>query len=108
MNRVEFWFEFASTYSYPAALRVETPEPVNLGSGVEISIRDLAQTVAELTGFTGEIVWDATKPNGQPRRQLDVSRAEELFGFRARTDFRDGLERTIAWYRAHAPVHAGA
>ncbi len=77
-------------------------EPVNLGSGTEIAIRDLAELIAELTGFSGEIVWDETKPNGQPRRLLDVTRAERLFGFRARKDFREGLERTIAWYRSHA------
>jgi GDP-L-fucose synthase len=89
-----------------AAEHYDDPEPVNLGSGEEIAIRDLAGLVAELTGFSGEIVWDTSKPNGQPRRRLDVSRAEERFGFRARTPFREGLERTIAWYRAHAPVHA--
>ena len=76
-------------------------EPVNLGSGLEISIRELAELVAELTGFEGEIVWDESKPNGQPRRQLDVSKAERLFGFRARTPLRDGLQRTIAWYRSN-------
>ena len=107
-TREFLYVEDAAEGIWLAAQRYDEPEPVNLGSGVEISIRDLAQTVAELTGFSGEIVWDATKPNGQPRRQLDVSRAEELFGFRAKTGFRDGLERTIAWYRAHAPVHAGA
>jgi GDP-L-fucose synthase len=105
-TREFLYVEDAAEGIWLAAQRYDEPEPVNLGSGVEISIRDLARTVAELTGFSGEIVWDATKPNGQPRRQLDVSRAEELFGFRARTGFRDGLERTIAWYRAHAPVHA--
>jgi GDP-L-fucose synthase len=107
-TREFLYVEDAAEGIWLAAQRYDEPEPVNLGSGVEISIRDLAQTVAELTGFTGEIVWDATKPNGQPRRQLDVSRAEKLFGFRATTGFRDGLERTIAWYRAHAPVHASA
>ena len=107
-TREFLYVEDAAEGIWLAAQRYDEPEPVNLGSGVEISIRDLAQTVAELTGFSGEIVWDATKPNGQPRRQLDVSRAEELFGFRAKTGFRDGLERTIAWYRAHTPVHAGA
>jgi GDP-L-fucose synthase len=81
-------------------------EPVNLGSGEEISIRDLAKLVAELTGFEGEIGWDDSKPNGQPRRRLETSRAEALFGFRARTALRDGLERTIAWYRAEARAHA--
>ena len=92
-----------------AAQRYDGAEPVNVGSGEEIEIRSLAELVAELTGFGGEIVWDTTKPNGQPRRRLDVSRAEELFGFRARTTLRDGLERTIAWYRAAAaePLHSG-
>jgi GDP-L-fucose synthase len=77
-------------------------EPVNLGSGQEISIRALAELVAELTGFDGSIEWDTAQPNGQPRRQLDVSRAREDFGFEARTPLRDGLERTIAWYRERA------
>ena len=82
-----------------AAQRYDGAEPVNLGSGEEIAIRDLAALIAELTGFEGEIVWDTTRPNGQPRRRLDVTRAEELFGFRAHTPLREGLERTIAWYR---------
>ena len=88
-----------------AAERYDGAEPVNLGSGVEIAIRDLVELVAELSGFEGEVVWDESKPNGQPRRRLDVTRAEELFGFRAQTDFREGLERTIAWYRENAPAH---
>jgi GDP-L-fucose synthase len=89
-----------------AAERYDDPEPVNLGSGVEISIRDLAGLVADLTGFEGEIHWDTAKPNGQPRRLLDTTKAAELFGFRAHTSLRAGLERTIAWYREHtsAPV----
>ncbi|HYV05988.1 MAG TPA: GDP-L-fucose synthase [Blastocatellia bacterium] len=74
-------------------------DPVNLGSGYEISIRDLVQVISDETGFAGEIVWDTAKPDGQPRRVLDVSRARELFGFQARTDFREGLRRTIEWYR---------
>ena len=82
-----------------AAEKYNGREPVNLGSGREISIRDLVHLIAKESGFTGEIVWDATKPDGQPRRFLDVSRAAELFGFRARTDFADGLRRTIEWYR---------
>jgi GDP-L-fucose synthase len=90
-----------------AAERYDGAEPVNLGTGVETSIRELAETIADLTGFEGEIVWDTSMPNGQPRRSLDASKAERLFGFRARTPLRDGLERTIAWYRAHAPAHAG-
>jgi GDP-L-fucose synthase len=81
-----------------AAQRYDGAEPVNLGSGEEISIRDLAGLVAELAGFDGEIAWDASKPGGQPRRSLDVSRAARLFGFRARTPLHVGIERTIAWY----------
>jgi GDP-L-fucose synthase len=80
--------------------RYDAPEPVNLGTGDEISIRDLAILVAELTGYEGEIVWDTSKPNGQPRRRLDTSLAATRFGFRASTSLRDGLERTIAWYRS--------
>jgi GDP-L-fucose synthase len=82
-----------------AAERYDGPRPVNLGTGKEISIRELAELVAELTGFEGEIRWDTAMPNGQPRRSLDASRAKELFGFEARTPLREGLERTIAWYR---------
>jgi GDP-L-fucose synthase len=84
-----------------AAERYDEPEPVNLGTGQEISIRELAELIGELTGFEGEIVWDTEKPNGQPRRQLDVSRARELFGFEARTSLREGLQRTVAWYRGN-------
>jgi GDP-L-fucose synthase len=82
-----------------AAASYDGADPVNLGTGVETSIRELAELIAELTGFEGELVWDTSMPNGQPRRQLDASRAEQLFGFRARTPLRDGLARTIAWYR---------
>ena len=89
-----------------AAERYDGDEPVNLGTGVETSIRELAETIGDVTGFEGEIVWDSSMPNGQPRRRLDASRAEELFGFRARTSLREGIERTVAWYRAAAPAHA--
>jgi GDP-L-fucose synthase len=81
-----------------AAERYNDPDPVNLGSGMEISIRDLAGHIAEATGFTGRFRFDPTKPNGQPRRQLDVSRAAERFGFRASTPFPVGLRETVAWY----------
>ena len=81
-----------------AAERYDGDEPVNLGSGREIRIRDLAETIARLTGFQGKIVWDSSKPNGQPRRALDISRAEALFGFRARVPFEEGLKQTIQWY----------
>jgi len=83
-----------------AAEAYEGREPVNLGSGMEISIRELAGLIARETGFDGPVVWDDTKPDGQPRRALDVTRAERLFGFRARTEFMEGLRHTIEWYRA--------
>ncbi len=89
-----------------AAQRYDGPEPVNLGTGAEISIRELAALIAELTGFAGEIRWDTSKPNGQPRRQLDTSRAAERFGFQARVPLRDGIERTVAWYRAATSAYA--
>ena len=82
-----------------AAERYNRSEPVNLGSGMEIRIKDLAEMIARLTDFQGEIVWDTTKPNGQPRRALDVSRAKEYFGFKAKMPFEEGLHRTIAWFR---------
>jgi GDP-L-fucose synthase len=80
--------------------RYDDPEPVNLGSGMEISIRDLVELIAELTGFEGDLRFDPTKPDGQPRRQLDTTRARERFGWQAQTDFRTGLRATIDWYRA--------
>ena len=83
-----------------AAERYDASEPVNLGSAFEISIKDLVQTIAAVTGFTGRIVWETSKPNGQPRRKLDTSRAEQAFGFRSRTSFAEGLRRTVDWYRA--------
>jgi len=76
-------------------------EPVNVGSGAEISIKELVELIAELTGFKGQVIWDTTKPDGQPRRSLDTTRAEQAFRFRAQTNFREGLQRTIAWYREH-------
>jgi GDP-L-fucose synthase len=82
-----------------ASERYNGSEPVNLGSGYEISIKDLAGIIARLTGFEGNLVWDTSKPNGQPRRGLDVTRAEKYFGFRAKMDFEEGLHRTIDWYR---------
>jgi GDP-L-fucose synthase len=82
-----------------AAERYDASEPVNLGSGFEISIRDLLTTIARHTGFDGRIEWDTTKPNGQPRRALNTDRAHERFGFRATTGFDEGLRRTVEWYR---------
>ena len=81
-----------------ASERYNKSEPVNLGSAFEISIKDLTETVARQTGFKGEIRWDKTKPNGQPRRKLDTSRAEKEFGFRSKTTFEEGLRETVRWY----------
>jgi len=111
-KRVELWGDGSPTREFLfvddcveaiwlAAQSYESGEPVNLGSGEEISIRELAELIAEITRFKGELVWDSSKPGGQPRRRLDVSRAEELFSFRARTSLREGLERTAAWYSEH-------
>lgn len=83
-----------------AAENYNSPEPVNLGSAFEISIKDLVEIIADEVGFEGELRWDITKPNGQPRRKLDVSRAEQEFGFISQTDFREGLRETINWYKA--------
>jgi GDP-L-fucose synthase len=82
-----------------ATERYDEPEPVNIGAGFEISIKELVELIADLTGFQGRIVWDTNKPNGQPRRCLDTTRAWEAFGFQAKADFREGLRRTIEWYR---------
>jgi GDP-L-fucose synthase len=83
-----------------AAEKYDDSEPVNLGAGFEISILDLVHLIARTTGFTGRIEWDATKPDGQPRRSLDTTRAERSFGFKARTSFEEGLRRTVDWYVA--------
>lgn len=82
-----------------AAERYNKPEPVNLGAGFEISIKDLAELIVRLTGFKGKISWDTTKPDGQPRRCLDTTKAEREFGFKAKTEFEEGLKRTIKWYK---------
>jgi GDP-L-fucose synthase len=82
------------------------PEPINLGVGREITIRDLVALIVRRARFEGEVRWDATKPDGQPRRALDTSRAEREFGFRARTSFEDGLRATIDWYERSRPVTA--
>jgi GDP-L-fucose synthase len=91
-----------------AAERYDGAEPVNLGTGVETSIRETAELVAEAVGFEGRVVWDTSMPNGQPRRSLDASRAKNLFGFEARTPLREGLGKTVAWYREQAATHAPA
>ena len=84
----------------------DKPEPVNIGAGFEISIRELVGLIVDLTGFRGRIVWDASKPDGQPRRMLDTTRAFREFGFRAATDFREGLKKTIEWYRGRENAEA--
>lgn len=89
-----------------ATERYEKAEPVNIGAGFEIAIKDLVHTIARLTGFEGEIIWDASKPDGQPRRCLDTSRAEREFGFKAKTGFEEGLRKTIDWYRSSSPKTA--
>ena len=91
----------AATRSY------DDPEPVNLGAATEITIRELTETIARLTGFEGRLVWDPTKPDGQPRRMLDTSRARERFGFEATTSLEQGLRRTIDWYRSEGPGAGG-
>ena len=91
-----------------ATLRYDGPEPVNIGAGSEISIRELTEMIVRLTGFEGELAWDTSKPDGQPRRSIDTTRAREWFGFQASTPLEEGLERTIAWYRAHAGDGEGA
>nr|WP_075063274.1 GDP-L-fucose synthase [Ornatilinea apprima] len=96
----EFLFvEDAAEGILMATEKYNESDPVNLGSGYEISIKDLAEMIAAKVGFEGQLVWDTTKPNGQPRRALNTSRAWERFGFRAKVDFDEGLQKTIAWYR---------
>ena len=82
-----------------ATMRYNSSDPVNIGSSFEISIKDLTELIARLCEFEGDIVWDTSKPNGQPRRKLDTTRAKERFGFEAKTSFEDGLKKTIAWYK---------
>ena len=98
-TREFFYVEDAAKAICLATEHYDKPEPVNIGAGFEISIRELVGLIVELTGFKGRIVWDASKPDGQPRRMLDTSRAFREFGFRAATDFREGLKKTIEWYR---------
>lgn len=110
-SRIEVWGTGAATREFLyvtdaaegivlATEHYDGAEPVNLGAQQEISILELTNLIVEETGFKGEVFWDHTKPDGQPRRALDTTRARELFGFQARTDFRQGLRQTIEWYRA--------
>lgn len=98
-TREFFYVEDAAEAIALAAERYDGTEPVNLGAGFEISIKDLVELIAKLTGFEGKIVWDSSKPDGQPRRCLDTSRAKEYFGFEAHTNFEEGLKKTIDWYK---------
>jgi GDP-L-fucose synthase len=108
-NSIEVWGDGSPTREFLyvedaaegillAAEKYNSSEPVNLGSGMEISIKDLVTLIVRLTGFEGRLIWDASKPNGQPRRRLDVSRAQHEFGFKAQMTFKEGLRRTIDWY----------
>ncbi|GAC1348446.1 MAG: GDP-L-fucose synthase [Myxococcales bacterium] len=90
-----------------AAERYDGSDPVNLGAGFEITIKDLTELIARLCGFKGSIRWDKSRPNGQPRRKLDTARAKKLFGFEAKIGFEEGLAETIAWYRKHPSTPAG-
>ena len=99
-SREFFYVEDCARGIAAATLKYDEPDPVNLGAGFEITIRDLAEKIKTMTDFAGEIVWDATKPDGQPRRCLDVSRAKERFGFAAQVSFDEGLRKTIDWYTA--------
>ena len=98
VSREFLYVEDAARGIILAAEKYNKPEPVNLGAGFEIKIKDLVELIAEFTGFNGEIMWDTTKPDGQPRRCLDVHRAKEEFGFEAKGGFREGLKKTIEWY----------
>lgn len=100
-SREFLYVEDAAEGIVTAATNYDGPEPVNLGNGREIPIRELAERIASVVGYRGTIEWDTSKPNGQPRRALDVSRAKSLFGFSARTSFEEGIKRTIAWYAEH-------
>lgn len=98
-SREFLYVEDAAEAITMAAEKYDKSEPVNLGAGFEITIKDLANLIKDLTGFEGKIVWDKTKPDGQPRRMLDVSRAKREFGFSAQTSFEEGLKKTIDWYK---------
>ncbi|GAB1530056.1 MULTISPECIES: GDP-L-fucose synthase [Brevibacillus] len=104
VTREFIYVEDAAQAIIAATMNYDQSEPVNIGSGQEISIKSLAETIKQLSGFQGEIEWDKTKPDGQPRRLLDVTKAKEHFGFVAQTSLLAGLEKTITWYMAHPHV----
>jgi GDP-L-fucose synthase len=97
-TREFLYVEDAADGILKAAMHYEKDQPVNLGSGFEISIKKLAELIKKSLKYSGEIVWDTSKPNGQPRRKLDVSKAEKEFGFKAKTDFEKGIKKTVDWY----------
>jgi len=99
-TREFFYVEDAAAAIVSATEKYNKSDPVNIGAGFEISIQELVEIIVELTGFQGKIVWDPTKPDGQPRRMLDTSKSFREFGFRSRTEFREGLRKTIAWYNS--------
>jgi len=103
-SREFLYVEDAARAIVLATQKYDASEPVNIGSGMEITIKDLLNLIAELTGFRGDIVWDNSKPDGQPRRSLDTSRARAKFGFQAQTDFQEGLRKTIEWYLANRDI----
>jgi len=103
VSREFFYVEDCARGIVLATQRYDGPEPVNLGAGFEITIRELAEKIKGIVGYEGQIVWDTSKPDGQPRRCLDVSRAEKLFGFRAQMDFDEGLRRTVQWWLENRP-----
>lgn len=107
-TREFLYVEDAARGIVTAMERLEGSDPVNLGAGFEISIRDLAETIARLTGFTGKLAWNPAQPDGQPRRSLDTSRAEAILGWKAATPLEDGLRRTVDWFRSEARAPAGA
>jgi GDP-L-fucose synthase len=98
-TREFFYVEDAAEAIIRATESYNKSEPVNIGAGFEISIKDLVDLIVELAGFAGKVIWDTGKPDGQPRRMLDTTKAHEEFGFKARTDFREGLRKTIEWYK---------
>jgi GDP-L-fucose synthase len=101
-TREFLYVEDAARGLVDAAERYDDPDPVNLGAGFEISMKELANKIVDKTGYKGQVTWDASRPNGQPRRMLDVSRAKERFGFVAKTSLDAGLDATVRWYREHA------
>ena len=98
VSREFLYVEDAARGIVSATLNYNKPDPVNLGTGEEIMVKDLAELIKDMVGFEGELVWDNSKPDGQPRRKLEISLAEKEFGFKSSISFQTGLEKTISWY----------